>query len=601
MHRLLNTLLVLSLVAAAPALAAQEPPTRAGRVSFLSGNLAFHMPGQTEWSAAALNYPVATGAAMWTDAESRAELRIGADTLAITGNTELDVLELSEQITRISLPQGRVYLHLRRVGDGHNFEVEIPRGRVQLLQPGSYDIDAGTADQPAHIAVYEGSAQFAGGGIDIGIKAGDVAVLNGLTPVTATLERAAADAFIEWCRSREYDEKRLAAPYHVSPDMTGYAELDSHGRWDTAADYGEVWYPDVPGGWAPYTEGRWVWIEPWGWTWVDDAPWGFAPSHYGRWAFVGERWCWVPGAFEPSPVYAPALVGFLGGPGVGLYVTGAIGPQIGWVPLAPGEIYWPSYRAGPDYIRRVNAANVANINNIQIRQAPVQLAGTQFANRRFATIVPQRVFARAGNVGPAALHPAGAALEHVAVTPRAPQIRPAPMRSLPGPVALGTRGQSPPSLGPQGVTGGGPGHFPGPSHAAAPPPSAAGFGGRQPGQLPRQWHGGPPAQSGAPIPPRSVAGQERQPTWRGATHPHTPAPAFRPPQALRPPLQAFHAPAQAFHPPPQAFHPPPQAFHAPAQAFHPSAQIPQQIAHAPPAPQGAAAPRGGGGKGGKHD
>ena len=64
-----------------------------------------------------------------------------------------------------------------------------------------------------------------------------------------------------------------------------------------------------------------------------------------RWAMIGDSWGWVPGTFEPYPVYAPALVGFLGGPGVGLYVSGAVGPQVGWFPLAPGEAYWPSYSA----------------------------------------------------------------------------------------------------------------------------------------------------------------------------------------------------------------------------------------------------------------
>jgi len=134
--------------------------------------------------------------------------------------------------------------------------------------------------------------------------------------------------------------------------------------------YGDVWYPNVPAGWAPYTQGRWVWVEPWGWgTWLDDALWGFAPSHYGRWALVGDRWCWVPGIFVPSPVYAPALVGFLGGPGDGQSVSGAVGPQVGWFPLAPGEVYWPSYAADPSYVRALNRANVANIDGIELPRA----------------------------------------------------------------------------------------------------------------------------------------------------------------------------------------------------------------------------------------
>ena len=56
--------------------------------------------------------------------------------------------------------------------------------------------------------------------------------------------------------------------------------------------------------------------RPWGWTWIDDAPWGYAPFHYGRWAHVRNRWCWVPGPRHVRAVYAPALVGWVGSPGV---------------------------------------------------------------------------------------------------------------------------------------------------------------------------------------------------------------------------------------------------------------------------------------------
>ncbi|MBV8131460.1 MAG: FecR protein, partial [Alphaproteobacteria bacterium] len=272
MYRLLITLTLLTVFIAPPALAQQAPPGRVGRVSFVSGNLAFHTAGQTEWSAAGVNYPVATGASLWTDAEARAEIRIAPDTIDMASGTELDVAELDDRVTRLSIPQGRIYLHLRRLDQGQSFEIDLPRGAVQLLQPGYYDIDGGGQDQPARVAVFAGSARFVGSDADIVVKAGDVAMLNATNPVAATLEPAVADTFVEWCRSRDYDEKRLAASYHVSPNMTGYAELDEYGRWDTAPGYGEVWYPNVPAGWAPYTYGRWVWVAPWGWTWVDAEP-----------------------------------------------------------------------------------------------------------------------------------------------------------------------------------------------------------------------------------------------------------------------------------------------------------------------------------------
>jgi hypothetical protein len=474
----------------------------------------------------------------------------------MASQTELDVGRLTAPVTQINVPQGRVYLHVRQLSDNHTFEIAIPRGGILLLQPGYYDIDSGSEDQPARIAVFEGAARFAGNGADIEIKPGDVAVLSGANPVTASIERAVADGFVEWFRSRDYDDKRLAAPSRVSPNMTGYAELDAYGRWDAASGYGEVWYPNVPAGWAPYTQGRWVWVEPWGWTWVDDAPWGFAPSHYGRWAFIGDRWCWVPGSFEPSPVYAPALVGFLGGPGFGLYVSGAIGPQVGWFPLAPGEIYWPSSRADPSYVRALNRANVANIDSIRFLRngrLPAQVTNAQFANRRFATVVPQHVFAGGGKVDPAVPHVPAAALEHATVTMRPPQIGPVRAQPVPGPAGFGAQGGSGRIAGSSAGYGntvapapGAPpgGHDPGvaaqalvaqglerPRSAAAQGMPAARSGGRWPGATPQAPH------SAAPAP--------RIP----AAHPYSP-PTSHPQAAYRaPPHLARAAPQIAQHGP----------------------------------------------------
>src|SRR4029079_18322212 len=103
-------------------------------------------------------------------------------------------------------------------------------------------------------------------------------------------------------------------------------------RWSVCAP---VWMPRVRAEWVPYRYGHWAWVEPWGWTWIDDAPWGFAPFHYGRWAYVRGGWVWAPGVMVARPVYAPALVAFVG---VG-------GASVAWFPLGPREVYVPAWRA----------------------------------------------------------------------------------------------------------------------------------------------------------------------------------------------------------------------------------------------------------------
>ncbi len=144
--------------------------------------------------------------------------------------------------------------------------------------------------------------------------------------------------------------------------MTGYEDLDDYGRWQYVGGYGTVWVPSgVASDWAPYRNGHWAYIDPWGWTWVEDEPWGFAPFHYGRWAYAGNRWCWVPGPVAVRPVYAPALVAFVGG--VGISIGG--GPGVGWFPLAPGEVYMPYYRGSRGYVERINVTNtVVNVTRV---------------------------------------------------------------------------------------------------------------------------------------------------------------------------------------------------------------------------------------------
>lgn len=515
--RLLAALAILLLGAALPAWAQEEPPARVGRVSYVSGNLAFHMAGETEWSAASVNYPVATGGSFWTDASARAEMRIGPSTIDIAGGTELDVTNLNEQVAQLGLPQGRVYLRLRQLDSGQSFEIDTPQGGVWLLQPGAYDIDSGSADAPARVAVLEGSARFVGGGADTGIKSGDVAVLTGSNPVTVQLQRATSDEFVAWAQSRNTEETQVATPKYVSPQMTGYADLAPYGNWQQNPQYGQVWYPSqVPADWAPYRDGRWVWVQPWGWSWVDQEPWGFAPSHYGRWAYIGNRWGWVPGQYAARPVYAPALVAFVGfGAGIGA----AAGRPVGWFPLAPGEVYWPSYTRNVNYIRNVNVTNVRNINtivnvnNITIRNngPRTRVVNETFANRRFATVVPRRVFANAGRVAPAAIHVSEKELRQAQVTTRPPRITPAVAR------ATGAEpGRSRPEEALSGadraaIEHGKPGErASGPNRPGAPPAAEAASGRERTPQTAR-----PPGINGKPsntaaLPPPAKAGAAGQ-------------------------------------------------------------------------------------------
>src|SRR5437763_12308386 len=83
-------------------------------------------------------------------------------------------------------------------------------------------------------------------------------------------------------------------------------------------------------------------------------------------SYVG-YWAWVPGPVAVRPVYAPALVAWVGGPRFSMAVGFGGGVAgVAWFPLGPREVYVPAYRASPVYVNRVNVTNTTIVNNINV-------------------------------------------------------------------------------------------------------------------------------------------------------------------------------------------------------------------------------------------
>jgi hypothetical protein len=416
-----------SAVSATAPMAAAPPPGRVGAVSLVSGKVGFRGLGETVWSDAEINDPIAAGGSLRTGPQARAVIRFGPDTIALAESTEIAVANPNNRVIEIAVPRGRVDLDIPQLDKGETVQIDIPGGRVRLLRPGRYDVAIGGADEPPSIAAFTGTARFAGAA-DVAIEAGDRVLLTGSGAVATAIEPASADEFAEWCGARIIDQSRLAAPYYVSPAMTGFAALDAAGSWKTDRRYGPVWVPEaLPADWAPYRYGHWRWVPPWGWSWIDDQPWAFAPSHYGRWAFRDRQWIWVPGSYTAHPAYMPAVVAFLGTPGVGLSFAESSGPAVAWFPLAPGEVYWPSYTGELDYIRSLNDADIDDLGIIRLRadgEPPAEIVNGRFANRQFAGVVPRPVFVAGQAVAPAQIQLPPDRLQNAPAIMGSPQIGP---------------------------------------------------------------------------------------------------------------------------------------------------------------------------------
>src|SRR5271156_2095107 len=191
------------------------PSGRIGRISVVSGKVSFRGPGDTLWSDGEVNVPIANGVSLRTDPQARALIRFGPDTIALTESTEIAVANLNDRMAEIAVSHGRIDLDIPQLGKSESVQIDFPRGGVWVLQPGRYDISAGSGGESPWAAAYTGSARFVGGGADIAIKAGNRALLTRSDTAAMTAEPASADEFAVWCGAHAVDESRLAAPYYV--------------------------------------------------------------------------------------------------------------------------------------------------------------------------------------------------------------------------------------------------------------------------------------------------------------------------------------------------------------------------------------------------
>ncbi|MCM2251302.1 MAG: chromosome partitioning protein ParA [Ramlibacter sp.] len=367
------------------AAAQSDPPARVGNLSHLEGTAALAPPGDSEWTDAVLNRPITRGDRLWTDRGARAEVHLGSAVLHVDGETFLDFTALDAQVLQASLNEGTVNARVRELDAGENFEIDTPQLALRASQPGDYRIDVDSARGTTRVTVRSGMALVYGaGGEAQQLQAGRQITFTGRELERVAVQSPQEDGFDRWAADRNRREDESLAARYIPREVVGYHQLDAYGSWAQDPSYGMVWFPRVTvADWAPYRYGHWEWISPWGWTWIDDAPWGFAPFHYGRWTTIGSRWCWVPGRIGPQPIYAPALVAFIGS-GSGWSLTLASGPGIGWYPLAPGEAWRPYYRSSPVYVRNVN-------RNIVVNSQSFDSAAAHAHRRRGEAITAMRV------------------------------------------------------------------------------------------------------------------------------------------------------------------------------------------------------------------
>ena len=430
----------------------RDPPSRVGRVSFLSGSVSFRPGDVDDWTSAAINYPLHNGDHLWTDNDARAEITVGSSAFRLAPQSAFGFLALDDRSIQVRLSQGSLDVRVRSLRDDESLEIDTPSGAVSLLRSGVYRVDVDSTGDTTSVTVRRGEAEVTASGSAFPVHPEQTAmVVGGDAPTYDVRDAIRADDWEDWCASRDrrWDEARSAR--YVSHDVIGYEDLDENGEWRETPDYGAVWVPHaVVAGWAPYRYGHWAWVEPWGWTWVDDAPWGFAPFHYGRWVYVGGGWAWVPGRVVARPVYAPALVVFVGGRNWSLAI--GAGEGVAWFPLAPEEPYVPAYHVSNTYVRNVNVTNVTNVTNItnvtNVNVTNVNVTNINYRNRRApdaVTVVSHETFVESRPVSRSVMAVPRERIEQAQVVGFAARVTPTKESVLAQPAIIAVR-QPPPAV-----------------------------------------------------------------------------------------------------------------------------------------------------------
>lgn len=404
-------LLILLTVVGVPVVRGDETPAAADgeaigrtppRLSFIDGQVSFWRPGADEWVGGRINTPLAPGDELYTGHPGNLELQIGGRAwIRAWASTQLGLAGLEPDFLQVRVTAGHVTLDIRRIDPGHTVELNTPNAVFTIERAGYYRVNV-TEDRTSFISRRGGRATVTpASGAEAAIASSEEVIVEGEdSPSVATYVAPELDAWDRWNYARTEALIDSVSTRYVSPEIYGVGDLDHHGTWRVVDTYGAVWVPaSVPAGWAPYTSGTWLWDPYYGWTWVDTAPWGWAPYHYGRWVFVHGYWAWSPGPLVVRPVYAPALVAFLG-PRVSVSVSVG-GPAVGWVALGWGEplipwwgrpgfvgVPWWAGWGGP---RIVNNVVVERTTVVHVHQINVYRNATV---RNAVTVVPRERFGR---------------------------------------------------------------------------------------------------------------------------------------------------------------------------------------------------------------
>src|SRR4029077_20161692 len=317
-------------------------------------------------------------------------LRLGNNAQAKIATVQRAQIERAQ--IQVQVGQGLAYYSVFKDSEA-DAEIDTPNAAIRpASKEGIYRIEVNGFE--TQVIVRAGAADICTPQGSTHVEVGQAATIRGTTDEAGSVLGGAPsnDSWDSWNNDRDGEIRNAQSWNYTNRYYVGSEDLDRYGHWINVPDYGRVWAPTVAGNWSPYRAGRWVSEPHWGWTWVSHEPWGWTPYHYGRWFLYGKSWVWWPGPVDGNGNYrpegAPAYVSFFGFGGH-RGVSAGFG-SVGWLPIGPGDSFYPWYGRNDSQLNVVNvtvtdATNTAKLNRGVGGVSPLR-DDNQFSNVALAAV-----------------------------------------------------------------------------------------------------------------------------------------------------------------------------------------------------------------------
>ena len=123
------------------ALAQDDPPPEAGRVSYVSGNVSVQPVTTDEWGQAYPNLPVGPGDRIFTDSDGRAEVQVGQTYVRIGPNSDVTLVDDSAFNINFGVAQGSIRLHSFNLWPSQLLDLSPQNGNAEFANSGDLRVD----------------------------------------------------------------------------------------------------------------------------------------------------------------------------------------------------------------------------------------------------------------------------------------------------------------------------------------------------------------------------------------------------------------------------------------------------------------------------